>query len=115
LVWSVQLVAWQVWPVASQKPVTQSPPTKHFLFVAHLLQVGPPQSVSVSMPFCTMSLHAGAEQVFDTEQTPLAQSPPTRHSTHKDVPLLHFGVGEAHCALVEQPQWVEAMQMVLLV
>jgi hypothetical protein len=43
-----------------QIPVVQSDPTKHCLVVAQVEQVPPPQSMSVSFPFFTPSLHVGA-------------------------------------------------------
>jgi len=50
----------------------------------------PPQSLSVSVPFLTPSLHAGGEQTCDPEQTPLWQSPATKHPS----PSEHFDVVE---------------------
>src|SRR5262245_50526546 len=44
--------------------------------VAHLLQLGPPQSTSVSLPFRTASEQVGAWQI-EAAHTPLTQSPLT--------------------------------------
>jgi hypothetical protein len=62
-----------------QTSVWQSPPTLQILPAAHLGH-DPPQSLSVSLPFLTLSLQAGAAQVSATGvHTPLSQSPPTAH------------------------------------
>src|SRR5436190_2068546 len=62
---------------AVQTPVTQAPATLQVLVAAHLVHE-PPQSLSVSLPFLTLSLHCGAAQV-PAVQTPLSQSAPTEH------------------------------------
>jgi hypothetical protein len=65
-------------------PFTQSVPRMHFLVSAHLseqqleLQLPLPQSMSVSLPFCTPSGQLGAWQIPDTH-TPLWQSAGTPH------------------------------------
>jgi hypothetical protein len=72
----------------------QSAPAPHILPVAQvwpwLSQVVPPQSTSVSVPFCTVSVQVGAEQVPLAEQTLSIQSPPTRHV----LPSAHGGQTE---------------------
>src|SRR4029079_2211714 len=66
---------------SSQMPLEQSPPTLQDWVSAHLLGQVPPQSVSVSVPFFTPSLHAGALHFFVFEsQTPLWQSPEAAHA-----------------------------------
>jgi hypothetical protein len=58
--------------------LTQCSLSAHFLLAAS--QVAPPQSVSVSAPFFTPSLHVAGVHVFAVgSQTPLTQSPATRH------------------------------------
>jgi hypothetical protein len=42
-----------------QTLLVQSPPTEQILPLAHPLHMLPPQSVSVSTPFFTVSLHVG--------------------------------------------------------
>jgi hypothetical protein len=60
-------------------PLWQSAATPQTLPAAHLTQV-PPQSMSVSVPFFTRSLHAGAWHVRgDPLHTPLWQSAATAH------------------------------------
>jgi hypothetical protein len=63
--------------IGSQYALRQSAPTRHVLPVSHGSQP-PPQSTSVSIPFCTMSLHVGAWHIPPVH-TPLAQSPAIRH------------------------------------
>jgi hypothetical protein len=46
--------------IVLQMPVWQSRPTMHPMPSAHGEHVGPPQSVPVSIPFCTPSVHEGA-------------------------------------------------------
>jgi hypothetical protein len=61
-------------------PLWQSLPAEHVLPAAHLPQEAPPQSMSVSVPFLTVSPHVGTWHFFGLpEQTPLWQSPPTLH------------------------------------
>ena len=57
-------------------PLWQSVGAEHESPVAQLLPQLPPQSISVSVPFCTPSLQVGAWQTFEVH-TPLSQSPPT--------------------------------------
>jgi hypothetical protein len=52
---SVQVGAWQVFGVPLQTPLWQSPFTEQRRVVAHFGQSAPPQSTSVSPPFCTRS------------------------------------------------------------
>jgi hypothetical protein len=54
----------------------QSVPVKQFLFVVHVGHVPPPQSMSVSTPFFTVSAHVAAAHSFSV-QTLLTQSPAT--------------------------------------
>src|SRR5262249_33483211 len=68
---------------------TQSFATAHFLPVGHCGQVPPPQSVSVSAPFFTLSPHWAGEHLNIWLQTMLAQSPSTTHSTHAESEV-HF-------------------------
>jgi hypothetical protein len=75
----------------AQLPLTQSPPTEHFRPFAHFLAGAqlPPQSTSVSLPFSTVSLQAGAlhwevalghQAVTLVQQTWLLQSVPAPHA-----------------------------------
>jgi hypothetical protein len=59
----------------------QSASRRHALVAAHAPQVVPPQSMSVSSPFCTPSPQPGAVQTFGmvVEHEPLVQSPLTMH------------------------------------
>ncbi len=57
--WSVQLALVQVLAVGSHTLLRQSVPLRHFLVSAHAGQVAPPQSISVSSPFCLPSVHVG--------------------------------------------------------
>jgi hypothetical protein len=57
----------------------------HTLPAAHLGQLAPPQSMSVSVPFFALSVHAGAWQKPPV-QTPLWQSAATPHT----LPAVHF-------------------------
>jgi hypothetical protein len=57
---------------------TQSPFVEQPWFTAHFVAQGPPQSLSVSVPFFRASLQVGAVQV-SFEQTPLLQSVMSRH------------------------------------
>jgi hypothetical protein len=61
----------------------QSVPTRQFKPAAHFGQV-PPQSTSVSLPFRTLSVQLGAEQV--TLHTPAKQSVAAPHF----LPVPHF-------------------------
>ncbi|HVU03081.1 MAG TPA: hypothetical protein VHE30_15075 [Polyangiaceae bacterium] len=66
-----------------QYVVVQSVPVRHFFPEPQAVQVPPPQSTSVSLPFWTASLHAGVRQV--PLQTPEVQSLAAVHvllSTH---------------------------------
>jgi hypothetical protein len=71
--------------VTLQTPLVQSEPLLHFLLTGHFGQKAPPQSVSVSVPFFTRSVHFGAWQV--TLQTPLLQSV----ANEQVLPATHFG------------------------
>jgi hypothetical protein len=57
---SEQVAAWQTLLV--QTRLAQSAAAPHFLPSAQVAQPdeGPPQSLSDSAPFCTLSLHAGS-------------------------------------------------------
>src|SRR5258705_487550 len=50
---------------AWQWPLVQSPLPVQTLPLAHLVVHEPPQSTSVSVPFFTVSLHAGTEQTLE--------------------------------------------------
>ena len=68
-------------------PLTQSLPTTHESPAGHRAQVvAPPQSTSVSLPFCTTSEQFGTWQMLPMH-TPLTQSAATLHS----FPLSHCG------------------------
>src|SRR5215208_2033269 len=54
-------------------PLRQSENIRHAFASAHAAQFGPPQSVSVSVPFATASLHVASRQAALT-QTWLSQS-----------------------------------------
>jgi hypothetical protein len=58
--------------------LTQSFPDVQARPVAHLGQLAPPQSMSVSAPFSTLSVQVGDWQ-SPPVQTPLVQSPPALH------------------------------------
>ena len=71
---SVQVASVHVPVVLSQTPLLQSAALAQFLVLGHPGQVPPPQSMSVSSPFFTPSVQAGAAQI-PLWQTPLSQSP----------------------------------------
>jgi len=70
---SVHVGAWQVVPasvvLALQTPSTQSPATRQLLVSAHLPQVAPPQSTSVSSPSLTPSVQCAETQLPLPSQT----------------------------------------------
>jgi hypothetical protein len=71
---SVHLGTWQVPP--EQTPLVQSAGTAQAFPSLHGVQL-PPQSTSVSVPFLTVSVQLGAEQVIVAgSHTPLTQSAP---------------------------------------
>jgi hypothetical protein len=70
---SRQVGVWHTLGVPVQTPLVQSPPTRQVLASAHLGQVPPPQSLSVSALFFTASMHVAATHLFAV-QTLLAQS-----------------------------------------
>jgi hypothetical protein len=53
--------AWQN-PPGAQSPSAQSVSTSQDAPAAHVAHTGPPQSTSVSVPFCTPSAQSGAAQ-----------------------------------------------------
>ena len=57
---SEQLAPWHVSGVPEHTPLWQSEPALHVLPAAHLPQLAPPQSTSVSVPFLTKSVQLGA-------------------------------------------------------
>jgi hypothetical protein len=59
-------------------PLWQSPATLQCPLVGHFGHVPPPQSTSVSAPFCTLSVQLAPWQMLPTH-TPLWQSPPPVH------------------------------------
>jgi hypothetical protein len=65
--------------VPEHTPLVQSVTTKQTLLSAHLLQVPPPQSTSVSLPFLTVSLQVAATHLLAVH-TPLWQSLPSVHA-----------------------------------
>jgi len=69
-----------------QLPVTQSLAAPHFCPTLQLAPQGPPQSRSVSPPFCAPSPQLALAQTLPA-QTPLAQCPSFRHSTQAPAPL----------------------------
>jgi hypothetical protein len=76
-----------------QTPLLQSPFTEHFLALAHFVVHVPPQSTSVSSPFCTVSLQDAAlqtnglpEQTPVVQSVPIAQVFPTSHLLHEAPP-----------------------------
>jgi hypothetical protein len=120
---SVHVATWHVLVVVPvQTPVTQSDPAEQPLVVAHLAQVPPPQSVSVSAPFLTPSLQVGAAQVPPVQillrqsvpalqVAPLGQplhAPPPPQSMPVSVPFetpsLH--VGARHTFGVPEHTWL---------
>src|SRR6476659_8544236 len=56
-----------------QLPLTQSVPAMQVLPLTHLGQVGPPQSMSVSLPFLTVSVQVGGWHT-PPAHTPLGQA-----------------------------------------
>src|SRR5690348_14574247 len=58
-----------------QLPPTQSLPVKQILPAAHLPQAMPPQSVSLSVPFFTLSEHVGASHMLDVQILSLQSAP----------------------------------------
>jgi P2-related tail formation protein len=83
---SLQVAARQSWVVVEQTPLWQSPAALQILLVPHLGQSGPPQSMSVSLPFLATSEHVGSWQML-LRHTALVQSVPRVH----DPPATHFG------------------------
>jgi hypothetical protein len=81
-VWHVLVV------VPEQTPLVQSPGPMHTLPFTHLGQLEP-QSLSVSVPFLTLSVQVGIWQMPDVH-TPLVQSPGIEHLS----PGLHLVVQE---------------------
>lgn len=75
---SLQLVAYEHSPCL-QLLVEQSVAVVQARFIAHGLQVLPPQSTSVSLPFLTVSVQLAAAQSL-AEQTPLVQSVAATHA-----------------------------------
>ena len=67
---SLHAGAWQT--VAMQTPLAQSAATRQLRLSTHLPQ-SLPQSMSVSLPFLTVSLHVAAAHTFAVH-TPLPQS-----------------------------------------
>jgi len=65
--------------------LAQSFATTHALPSSQPVQSMPPQSMSVSVPFFTVSTHLGGTQAFITH-TPLMQWVDDVHSTHSPVP-----------------------------
>jgi hypothetical protein len=57
---SVHVAAWHLSGEPEHTPLWQSDGTRHVLAFAHLPQLEPPQSMSVSVPFLTLSEHVGA-------------------------------------------------------
>eukprot|EP00958_Prasinococcus_capsulatus_P008596 scaffold845_cov364-Prasinococcus_capsulatus_cf.AAC.6 len=69
------------------KPLSQSLSFKQIMPRAHCSVQEPPQSVSVSSPFATPSLHVGpahapSRQLLDRHSSPTAQASPTSRSGH---------------------------------
>jgi hypothetical protein len=79
---SLQLGAWHVAGFPEQTPLVQSLDTEQRKSFAHLAQVLPPQSTSVSVPFFTVSGQAGAWHFFGSPaHTLLEQSPASAHDS----------------------------------
>src|SRR3954469_10589288 len=76
---SPQAGAAQTPPV--QTKLLQSMPAPQVCPGPQALQVGPPQSTSLSRPFFTPSMHVAGTHWLDW-QTPVPQSVPVTHSTH---------------------------------
>jgi hypothetical protein len=83
LVLSLHVGAWQRLPVHT--PLAQSAATIQALVSAHFAVQVPPQSVSVSVPFFTLSEHDDWMQTFPVH-TPLVQSA----GTTQDFPFAHL-------------------------
>jgi hypothetical protein len=73
---SAQCRLWQTPLVQSDDAAHPAPVPQVFACPSH---VAPPQSTSVSVPFCTPSEHVAAWHVFPALQILLVQSPPTLH------------------------------------
>jgi hypothetical protein len=74
---SLHVAGWQT--PATQFLLAQSDPSAHRWNAAHGAQLAPPQSTSVSVPFCAPSVQPGDWQTLVCEQNPVVQSPFTVH------------------------------------
>jgi len=70
-------------PLLQSAPFLQTLPLEHFAGGLSAVQVGPPQSVSVSSWFFAMSEHVGAEHV-------MPPSPAPQTFSLQSLPVLHF-------------------------
>jgi hypothetical protein len=105
---SLQVAAWHLSGDPEQAPLRQSLATRHVFPSAHLLQLAPPQSVSVSVPFFTESLHVAAWHLSgEPEQTPLWQSAAVRHV----LVSAHFGQLPPQSMSVSVPFLTESLHM----
>ncbi len=104
--WSSHWLAMQTSVLASQAVDVQSLSILHFLATAQVGQVPPPQSVSVSLPFCTLSEQSGVHV------------PPAHCAPAQSLPVMHILLG-AHFGQVPPPQstsvslafWTPSMQV----
>jgi hypothetical protein len=107
--------------IAEHNPLAQSVPVLHVAPTSHGGHVPPPQSVLVSAPFCTLSVHDGAWHVV--VQTPSLQSAaalqvfPSSHAGHLvppqstsvsvplSIPSVHVGAGGVHVPFAHSFDW----------
>src|SRR5689334_13093146 len=79
----------------------------HFCPLVHGEQFAPPQSLSVSLPFCVISVHVGTWQTLPVH-TPLTQSDPNAHF----LPLSQDGhLGPPQSLSVSYPFCTKSMQL----
>jgi hypothetical protein len=85
---SRQVAAWHLSGLPEHTELWQSVLAMHVLPATHLPQLAPPQSVSVSLPFFTLSEQLAAWHLSgEPEQTPLWQSVERAHVR----PVVHLG------------------------
>jgi hypothetical protein len=86
--------------------LTQSLATEHALPEPHFAQLAPPQSMSVSVPFLTASVHVAVRQT-DEVHTPLTQS----LGPAQTLPAAHFGHEPPQSASVSVPFLTASTQL----
>jgi hypothetical protein len=107
---SLQVGAWQVAGLPEQTLLVQSVETEQSLVSAHLAQVPPPQSTSVSVPFLTVSGQAAAWHFFGVPlHTPLVQSVVAAHDS--PVPQRAQVVAPPQSTPVSRPFFTTSLQL----